>query len=105
MDKRVTLKDIAAALGVTTMTVSKALNNHPDISDARKKEILVMAEKMNYVPNALAKNLRTKSSSLIGVIVADNSNPYFASFIKGKSNDGNNVFFNLITKQLSQRYF
>jgi len=83
MKKSVTLQDIAEALGVTAMTVSKALNNHPDISEARKKEILDMAKKMNYVPNALAKNLRTNSSSLIGVIVADNSNPYFASFIKG----------------------
>jgi DNA-binding LacI/PurR family transcriptional regulator len=99
MKQSVTLQDIAAALGVTAMTVSKALNNHPDISEVRKKEILDMAKKMNYVPNALAKNLRTNSSSLIGLIVADNSNPYFASFIKGVEktlsvNNYHSVIFN-----------
>jgi DNA-binding LacI/PurR family transcriptional regulator len=99
MKQSVTLQDIAVALGVTAMTVSKALNNHPDISEVRKKEILDMAKKMNYVPNALAKNLRTNSSSLIGLIVADNSNPYFASFIKGVEktlsvNNYHSVIFN-----------
>ena len=110
MSKNVTLKDIAAALGVTAMTVSKALNNHPDISEQRKKEILEMAEKMNYVPNALAKNLRTKSSSLIGVIVADNSNPYFASSIKGveqvlSHNNYHSVIFNSNEDPKRERMF
>ncbi len=81
--KKVTIKDIASVLGVTPMTVSKALNGHPDISRGRKQQILETARQMNYVPNVVAKNLRTRSSSLIGVIVADNSNPYFANVIKG----------------------
>jgi DNA-binding LacI/PurR family transcriptional regulator len=84
MEKRnTTLKDIAAALGVTPMTVSKALNNHPDISESRRKEVFEAAERMNYVPNAQAKNLRTASSHLIGAVVADNSNPYFAHTLRG----------------------
>ena len=81
--KKVTIKDIAKVLGVTPMTISKALNDHPDISEKRKLQIIETAKKMNYVPNVVAKNLRTSSSSLIGVIIADNSNPYFANIIKG----------------------
>ncbi|MDD5017796.1 MAG: LacI family DNA-binding transcriptional regulator [Eubacteriales bacterium] len=110
MRKNITLKDIASELGVTAMTVSKALNNHPDISEARKKQILEMAEKMNYIPNALAKNLRTKSSSLIGVIVADNSNPYFANSIKGVErvlslNNYHSIIFNSNEDPKRERMF
>ena len=110
MNKNVTLKDIASVLGVSAMTVSKALNNHPDISEARKMEILDMAQKMNYVPNALAKNLRTRSSSLIGIIIADNSNPYFANFVKGiervlSTNGYHSVIFNTNEDPKRERMF
>ncbi len=108
--RNVTLKDIAAVLGVTPMTVSKALNDHPDISAARKREIFEMAKQMNYVPNAIAKNLRTNSSKLIGVIVADNSNPYFANTLKGieqefSSNNYHTVIFNSNENPEKERMF
>lgn len=86
MNQRPTLADIAKKLGVTATTVSKALNNHPDISEKRKEEILETVKEMDYVPNRVALNLRKRSTSLIAVIVSDNSNPYNACFLKGVEN-------------------
>lgn len=83
MEGSIRLKDIANKLGVSITTVSKALNNHPDISEKRRQQILQLVNEMKYVPNAIAKNLRKKSTSFIGVIVSDNTNPYYSRLIKG----------------------
>ena len=64
-------------------TISKALNNHPDIPEVRKKEIKALVERMNYVPNTMAKSLRNKKTNFIGLVVSDNSNPYYARVVKG----------------------
>lgn len=83
MKNEITLKDIAEAIGVSVTTVSKALNNHPDISKKRKAEIKEYAKKHNYIPNEMAKYFRKKKSKLIGIVLPDNANPYNARIIKG----------------------
>ena len=83
MNRSVTLKDLAKKINTSVTTISKALSNHPDISEQRKKQILKLAEEMNYVPNVMASNLRNQKTKFVGLIVADNSNPYFARMIKG----------------------
>jgi len=83
MSRSATLKDIAEKLNVSVTTISKALNNHPDISETRRKEILEMVEKLNYVPNTMAKSLRNRKTNFIGLIVSDNANPYYARVIRG----------------------
>ncbi len=82
MDRIVTLKDIAKMMGVSVTTVSKALRNHSDISEKTKNEILKMVEELHYVPNETAKSLRSKKTNFIGLVVGDNTNPYFAKVIK-----------------------
>ena len=77
------LKDLAKELGVSITTVSKALNDHPDISPKRKKEILDYAKKVNYHPNQVAKNFRQQKTNLIGIIVTNNANPYYARVLRG----------------------
>lgn len=77
------LKDIADALNVSITTVSKALNGHPDISESRRKEILEYAEKLNYVPNQVARSFRQQRTKIVGIILSDNSNPYNARIIRG----------------------
>ncbi len=79
----ITLKDIAEKSGVSITTVYKALNNHPDISEKRKEQIIETAIQMKYVPNIIASNLRKKTTKFIGLIVSDNTNPYYAKVIKG----------------------
>lgn len=67
----VTIKDIAKNCDVSITTVSNILNNKGNISDGTRKRVLEVAKKMNYVPNYMAKNLKQKSTKIIGVITED----------------------------------
>ena len=79
----VTLEDIARALNVSKMTVSRAINNHPEISSETRARILATARKMNYRPNQFARALMTKQSYLIGIVVPDLMHSYFAEICRG----------------------
>lgn len=79
----VTLEDIARALNVSKMTVSRAINNHPEISRETRARILATAQKMNYRPNQFARALTTKQSYLIGIVVPDLMHSYFAEICRG----------------------
>lgn len=83
MSSNIRLKDIAHKLGVSVTTISKVLNNHPDISPARKEEVKRMIKELNYVPNSMASTLRTKHTNFVGLLVPDNTNPYYARLING----------------------
>ena len=83
MKTAVRLKDIAEGMGVSITTVSKAMNNHPDISEKRKKEILDYARQMNYTPNQVARGFRKQATNLIGVVLNDNSDPLNARLLRG----------------------
>ncbi len=72
--------DIARKLNISRVTVSKALRNHPDISKAMKKKIIETAGKMGYVPNLIARQLNSRKTYTIGVVVPDLENSFF-SFI------------------------
>ena len=83
MKKITRLKDLAEGLGVSITTVSKALNDHPDISAKRKKEILDYAKSVNYVPNQVARSFRQQKTKMIGIIISDNADPFYARVIRG----------------------
>src|SRR4029434_4186630 len=79
----VKLADIARALNVSKMTVSRAINNHPEISRQTRARILAMAQKMKYRPNQFARALTTNHSYLIGIVVPDLMHSYFAEICRG----------------------
>jgi len=79
----VKLDDIARALNVSKMTVSRAINNHPEISSETRARILAMAQKMKYRPNQFARALTTNHSYLIGIVVPDLMHSYFAEICRG----------------------
>lgn len=83
--KRITIKDLADLLQISTSTVSRALSNHPDISDAVKKRVKEAAETFNYIPNDFAINFRKKSSKVIGLIIPKMSMFFVPSIIEGIS--------------------
>jgi len=70
--------DIAKKLKVSRVTVSKALRNHPDISEEMKKKVIKMADKLGYVPNLIAKQLNSGKTFTIGIVVPDLENSFFA---------------------------
>ncbi|MGC8821115.1 MAG: LacI family DNA-binding transcriptional regulator [Fervidobacterium sp.] len=79
----VTIKDIARAAGVSIITVSRALSNKGYVAQKTKENIIRIAQELGYTRNCAASSLRTKHSGIIGVIVADNSNPFYAELVKG----------------------
>ncbi len=81
--RHVSLKDLAAEIGVSISTVSRALKHHPDISPELTKRIQELAIKMNYSPNPLAMGLLKQQTKMIGVIVPDMVTHFFASVISG----------------------
>jgi LacI family transcriptional regulator len=70
--------DIAKQLNVSRVTVSKALRDHPDISQAMKKKIGIAARKMGYVPNLIARQLNSRRTFTIGIVVPDLENSFFS---------------------------
>jgi len=77
----VRLKDIAQQIGVSVMTVSKALRDAPDVSAATKARIKSLARQMGYVPDSSAQGLRTKTTKFFGLIIPSITNPIFARII------------------------
>jgi len=79
------LKDIAKDLGVSVITVSKVLRNHPDIGEATRERVLKRVRELNYQPNLAARALVTGKTFCVGLIVPDLVHPFFAQVAKGLS--------------------
>jgi len=79
--RRVVLRDIAEVTGYTVNTVSRALQNKPDIAQSTCAHIQTVARQMGYIRNSLAGSLRSGSSRTLAVIVGDVSNPFYATMI------------------------
>lgn len=77
-----TIKDIAKLCGVGVSTVSRAINNHPDINKETKAMIMQVIKEHNYVPNNSARNLKRSNSDAIAVLIKGISNPFFGNMIK-----------------------
>ena len=80
---RITIKDIAKALNISPSTVSRALKNHPDISEETKQQVQALASSVNYRPNAIALGLRKSKTNTIGIIVPEIVHHFFSSVISG----------------------
>lgn len=79
----VSIKDIAAAAGVTHPTVSRALNESPLISSETRERIQRIAREMGYIPDAVAQSLQTRRTHIIGLVVTSIGDPFFAELVKG----------------------
>lgn len=78
----ITIKDIAKLCGVGVSTVSRAMNNHPDINEETKAMIMKVIKEHNYIPNNSARNLKRSDSKTIAVLIKGITNPFFNSIIK-----------------------
>lgn len=88
----VSIKDIASACGVSIATVSKALNNHKDVSESTKAMIRETAKKMGYLPNSQARALKTNRTYNLGVLFAERAqsgltHSHFAAVLNGFKNE------------------
>lgn len=88
----VSIKDIASVCGVSIATVSKALNDHKDVSEATKTLIRETAKKMGYLPNSQARALKTNRTYNLGVLFAERAqsgltHSYFAAVLNSFKNE------------------
>lgn len=94
--KTLTIKDIAAALNLSISTVSRALNNHPDIADGTKHEVMAFAREHHYRPNQLASSLRTQRNNTIGVLLPEITVWFFATLLAGIEKAANEAGYNVL---------
>jgi LacI family transcriptional regulator len=94
-----TIHDIAKELNITASTVSRALKDHPRISEATKKAVLKTAKKLNYQPNYIAAALRNGRSKVIGIIVPTIDRSFFGSIIRGIEDVANAANYNVMICQ------
>jgi len=78
-----TIYDIARTLGISASTVSRALRNHPDISQAMVEKIKSTAKKLNYRPNTIAQSLKERKTKVIGVVIPEILNHFYMSVLSG----------------------
>jgi LacI family transcriptional regulator len=83
MKKRPTVADVARAAGVSMMTVSRAINNKPGLSDELRQKILALVDEMGYRPSQIAQGLATRQTSTVGLVVPDITNPFYAPIARG----------------------
>ena len=98
-NKETTIHDIAEELSITASTVSRALKDHPRISDSTKEQVIETAEKLNYQPNNIAAALRKGKSNIIGVIIPMADRNFFASIIRGIEEVVNQAGYRVIISQ------
>ncbi len=78
----ITIKDVAKRCGVGVSTVSRAINNHPDINPATKQMIMDVIQQSGYIPNNSARNLKRADAKSIAVLIKGITNPFFSKMIK-----------------------
>lgn len=79
--RKPTMKDVAIRAGVTQPTVSYVINGTANISDEVRKKVFAAIEELGYKPNVYARILRTSHTNIIGIIIPDISNQYYASIV------------------------
>ncbi|KIL37481.1 hypothetical protein SD71_02255 [Cohnella kolymensis] len=81
--KRPTLKEVAQLAGVSTATVSNAINDKKYVRSEVKEQVYSAMQALNYQPNTIAKSLRKQESRIVGLLISDVANPFFASVARG----------------------
>lgn len=102
MSYKTTIADIARELNTTAATVSRALSNHPRISDKTKKSVQLTATKLNYNRNRVASSLRLGKTHLIGVIIPSAEINFFGSVVHGIESIANFHGYNVLLYQSNE---
>lgn len=95
-----TIKDIARLCGVSVSTVSRVLNDRPDVSPAVREAVLSAVRESNYVPNNSARSLVRTSSDAVGLVVRGVSNPFYSDIIKVIGREIDAAGYTLVMQQI-----
>ena len=102
--QRITIKDLARELNLSTSTISRALQNHPNISKNTIREVQKLATKLRYFPNSMGSNLRRQKTNLIGIIVPRIDIIFHSRAISGIEKIANKLGYNIIICQSNDSY-
>lgn len=80
---KVTIADVAKEAGVSTMTVSRVINNKGEISPVTRKRVQGVIDRLGYQPSAIARSLSTNRTQTFGLVVPDITNPFFPGIVRG----------------------
>jgi DNA-binding LacI/PurR family transcriptional regulator len=100
----VTVDYIAKRLGVSAMTVSRALNNKPNVDKKTREKILVAAKKLGYTPNHIARSLTLRKTNTIGVVVPEIAHSFFPEVIRGIEDASYAANYHLILTHSAEDY-
>ena len=95
-----TIKDIARVCGVSVSTVSRVLNNRPDVSGEVRRRVMSVVEREGYIPNNSARDLVRSQSDAIGVVVRGTGNLFFSSMLKVIARQIDQQGFTMVLRQL-----
>ena len=95
--KRTSLKDLATELGVSIATVSRALRNSPEIGQEMQRKVKELAKRLNYRPNPFAQSLRKEAPRVIGVVLPNLVNHYYAEVLDGIEEEARKAGYSVIT--------
>jgi LacI family transcriptional regulator len=101
-NKRISIHDLATELGLSVSTISRALNNATDVSEATKAQVWALAEKLHYQPNSMAASLRSGRSNMLGVIVPHINGAFFPAVVHGIERLASQAGFNVMICQSSE---
>lgn len=96
MPVTVTIYDVAREAGVSMATVSRVVNNNPNVKPQTRKKVLETIERLGYRPNAVARGLASKKTTTVGVVIPDISNSNFAEVARGIEDIANMYHYNII---------
>ncbi|MFU8859193.1 MAG: LacI family DNA-binding transcriptional regulator [Cyclonatronaceae bacterium] len=100
----ITLKEVAEAVGVSTMTVSRVINNQPNVDKKTRQKILAAAREMGYTPNHVAKSLVSSRTYTIGVIIPEISHSFFPEVVRGIEEATNNKNYQIFLTNTSDSF-
>lgn len=98
------ISDIAKLLNLSKSTISRALKNHPDISQETKDAVMLLAQTLHYRPNSVAVSLRHRESKIIGLVIPQISYFFFPSVVKGIEDVINQYGYKLMIFQSNEEY-
>ncbi|WP_055587407.1 LacI family DNA-binding transcriptional regulator [Streptacidiphilus griseoplanus] len=90
------IKDVASRAGVSTATVSRALNNHPAVAPDTRTRVLEAADTLGYHPNGVARSLRTNRTRTLGLVISDVLNPFFTELARAVEDEARALGYSVI---------
>lgn len=99
----VTIYDVAREAGVSMATVSRVVNNNPNVKPQTRKKVFEAIEKLGYRPNAVARGLASKKTTTVGVVIPDISNQIFAEVARGIEDIATMYHYNIILSNADKK--